>query len=290
MKMKQHQQHALPVITAICRLFRLILHCQTITVFAVATNDIVIAPTISIEGRLQYPNKLPYNNITTSIIVNHGEYNTYSRLDGTFTIYNITPGVHIIDIYNPIHHFSQIKCLYKPTTDDKDDDDNSIQTTTIKKPELSCLEYYYPGASKRTIDMDASNILTITALASYEYFEVKRGFNLLSMLQNPMILMMIFTGGIMYLLPKMMENMDPEERAMMQKQMSQQQNPQQLMSQLFSGNLNIDPTTNVNEKDSGRHAITSSSSPSSSASPQPTLQPKPSSSSNNNQKHKKHRK
>jgi ER membrane protein complex subunit 7 len=233
-------------------------------------------PTISIEGRLQYPNKLPYNNITTSIIVNHGEHNTYSRIDGTFTIHDIPPGVYIIDIYNPIHHFSQIKCQYKLI---EEEEENGNDNKSMKKPNLSCLEYHYPGATKRTMDIDATAtattsptsatyVLTVTALASYEYFEIKRGFNILSMLQNPMILMMIFTLGIMYLLPKMMENMDPEERAMMQKQMLQQQqngnNPQQLMSQLFSGNFNALSDNNNDSSNTGttttNTGITSSSS------------------------------
>jgi hypothetical protein len=56
-----------------------------------------------------------------------------------------------------------------------------------------------------------------------------------------MVLMMLFTGGIMYMLPKMMEGMDPEERAMMQKQMQMQQNPTQMMSNLFSGGLTTSP-------------------------------------------------
>ena len=44
----------------------------------------------------------------------------------------------------------------------------------------------------------------------------------------------------MYMLPKMMEGMDPEERAMMQKQIQMQQNPTQMMSNLFSGGTTTD--------------------------------------------------
>jgi ER membrane protein complex subunit 7 len=199
-----------------------------------ANQDNESEDTMTIEGHLQYANRSPYN-LSAEIVVNHGEYTTYSRTsDGNFTIHDIKPGVYIIDIISPIHHFSQVKCLYKPTNKSESlQQQQSDDTTSKKKPVFSCIEYYYPGATKHTID--DSNLLVLTVLASYEYFETKRGFSLLSILKNPMVLMMIFTGGIMYMLPKMMEGMDPEERAMMQKQIQMQQDPTKMMSSLFSG-------------------------------------------------------
>jgi ER membrane protein complex subunit 7 len=185
---------------------------------AAATGNAAGIPTMSIEGRLQYPNKMPYN-ITTPIIVNHGEFTTYSRNDGNFTIHDIVPGVYLIDVQSPMHHFSQIKCLYKP---------EAIQEN---KPIFSCLEYHYPGAVKQPVE----NMLVISALGTYDYFELKRGFSVMSLIKNPMVIMMILSAGMMYMLPKMMENMDPEERAIMQKQMSRQQNPQQMFGELLSG-------------------------------------------------------
>lgn len=185
------------------------------TAIAAAAHDL---PTISIEGKLQYPNKLPYN-ITTRITVNHGEYTTYSRVNGNFTIHDVVPGIYLIDVHSPIHHFSQVKCQYKP---------EAIQEN---KPIFTCLEYHYPGALKQPVDP----LLVLTALGTYDYFEVKRGFSILSMAKNPMVIMMIATLGFMYFLPKMLENMDPEERAMMQKQMARQQNPQQMLGELLGG-------------------------------------------------------
>jgi hypothetical protein len=76
-------------------------------------------------------------------------------------------------------------------------------------------------------------MLVLTALASYEYFEKKHSFSILSIFKNPMVFMMIAMAGMAYMLPKLMEGMDPEERAMMQKQMQAQQNPQQMLSSLL---------------------------------------------------------
>jgi ER membrane protein complex subunit 7 len=197
-------------------------------------NDLVDAvdetPTMTIEGRLQYPDRTPFNT-TTRVIVNHGEYTTYSRRDGNFTIHGITPGIYLIDVHSPTYHFSQVKCLFKPGA------------VSDGKPVFSCLEYLYPGAPKQAVE----NMLVLNALATYEYFEVKRGFSVFSILKNPMVLLMAFTVGFMYLMPMMMENLEPEERERMQKQMEMQQNPTKMLGELFGG-FTGEPEAKPNQK------------------------------------------
>lgn len=174
--------------------------------------------TITLHGRLQFPDKRPYNT-TTKISVNHGAYTTYSRRDGNFTLYDLPPGIYQIDVLSVHHHFSQVKCQYKP--------DLQLE----QKPTLSCLEYIYPGSAKRVLD----EILVIHALAEVNYFEERKGFSLFSVLKNPMLLMMIVMVGMMYMMPKLMEDMNPEERAQMKKQMAMQQDPTKMLGELFSG-------------------------------------------------------
>jgi hypothetical protein len=178
--------------------------------------------TMTIEGHLQYPDETPFN-VTTRISMNHGEYTTYSRTDGNFTIHNVKPGVHIIDVHSPTHHFSQVKCRFKPDA--------------IDEPIFGCLEYPYPGATK----IPVKKHLVLTALATYEYFEMKRGFSVFGILKNPMMLMMLFSVGLMYFMPKMMEGLEPEERERVRKQMQMQQNPTQMISELFSGSASSEP-------------------------------------------------
>jgi hypothetical protein len=180
---------------------------------------------MTIEGHLQYPDETPFN-VTTRITMNHGEYTTYSRTDGNFTFHHVKPGVHIIDVHSPTHHFSQVKCRFKP---DAIDDE----------PIFSCLEYPYPGATK----IPVKKHLVLTALATYEYFEMKKGFSVFGILKNPMLLMMLFSVGLMYFMPKMMEGLEPEERERVRKQMQMQQNPTQMLSELFSGGTSIEPET-----------------------------------------------
>jgi hypothetical protein len=77
--------------------------------------------------------------------------------------------------------------------------------------------------------------LVLNAWATYDYFEVKRGFSILSIFKNPMILMMVASVGLMYWMPKLMEGMEPEERERMKKQMEMQKDPSKMLGQLFGG-------------------------------------------------------
>jgi hypothetical protein len=133
-----------------------------------------------IQGRLQFPDKRVFTE-TTRISLNHGVQHTYTRPDGGFIFFNIEPGVHVIDVYNHNYHFSQIKC----------------QFLEGKMDQPTCIEYIYPGAHK----LDTTHPLIITALASVEYFEAKRGFSVLSIIKNPMMLMMLFSVVMMYFMP-----------------------------------------------------------------------------------------
>lgn len=151
----------------------------------------------------------------TRVALNAGEQLTYSRLDGTFAFYNVPPGVHLIDVYNHEYMFSQVKIQLLPESMDAP----------------KCIEYAYPGANKQSIP----HPLTLTALAKYQYFEQRPGFSIFSLLKNPMLLMMIFSVGLMYAMPKMMEGLEPEEQERMRKQMEMQKDPTKMIASLFGG-------------------------------------------------------
>jgi hypothetical protein len=163
-------------------------------------------------GRLVFPDNSPFN-ITTRITLNNGEYNTYSRKDGSFVIYNVPPGIHQLDIDSKVFHFGQVK----------------IQLLEDSMDAPKCLEYAYPGAAKKVVKYP----LVLYAKGTYQYFEVKKGFSIFSLLKNPMVLMMLFSVGMMFVMPKMMEGLDPEEKARLKSQMEAQKDPTQMLSQMF---------------------------------------------------------
>jgi ER membrane protein complex subunit 7 len=186
-------------------MLRFISLCLTIIPLAIA------APTTTINGQLRLPDETPVN--ATKIVLNSGEFLSYSRFDGTFSFYGVPPGIHLLDVHSHKHHFGQVK----------------IQLLDDQMDSPKCIEYYYPGAPKASI----AHPLVMKAHARYEYFEPKGSFNPMSLLKNPMMLMMIVSVGLMFLMPKMMENLEPEERERMQKQMEMQKDPAKMFSSLL---------------------------------------------------------
>lgn len=168
----------------------------------------------NIEGRLQFPDRTPFNG-TAPVTLDHGVYWAYPKIDGSFIFRNIPPGVHILDVQSTTHHFGQVK----------------IQLLEENDMQPKCVEYAYPGAAKKPLE----HPVVMTAYATLEYFEKRPAFSVFSILKNPMFLMMAFSAGMMFLMPKMMEGLDPEEKARMKEQMAMQQDPNKMLSNLFEG-------------------------------------------------------
>lgn len=169
-----------------------------------------------IQGQLQMPDtKTPVN---TTLITLNNEFSTYTTPSGNFTFYNVPLGVHLVDAHNVDYSFSQVKMQLRIN-----DENNEI--------EKKCIEYVYPGAPKQPIECEPSIILI--ANAKYQYFETRRGFSIFGLLKNPMVLLMGVSVIMMVIMPKMMENLDPEQKEQMKKQMEMQQDPSKMLGQLW---------------------------------------------------------
>ena len=48
-----------------------------------------------------------------------------------------------------------------------------------------------------------------------------------------MVLVMVASAALMFVMPRMMENLDPEQKEQMKKQMEMQQDPTKMLSQLW---------------------------------------------------------
>jgi len=76
--------------------------------------------------------------------------------------------------------------------------------------------------------LEAKVEVEVRALGGKEYYQQRQGFSALSLFKNPMILMAIFSLGLIVGMPYLLENMDPESRAEfeeMQKQHTVAANP-----------------------------------------------------------------
>ncbi len=62
--------------------------------------------------------------------------------------------------------------------------------------------------------------ILLQPLITYQYFQIRPSFSIWGMITgNPMMVMMAVSMGAMFLLPKMMSGMDPEEMKRIQKEM-----------------------------------------------------------------------
>lgn len=66
-------------------------------------------------------------------------------------------------------------------------------------------------------ELKAPYPLKLTAVSRANYFTKREQWRVQDILMNPMLLMMLLPMGLMYLLPKMQENMDPETRTEMER-------------------------------------------------------------------------
>lgn len=71
----------------------------SLSVFESIYFSLADVPKTNIEGKIEFPYGVTKTfNVTTKISLNQGEYNTYSRRDGSFIIYDVGPGIHQLDI------------------------------------------------------------------------------------------------------------------------------------------------------------------------------------------------
>lgn len=64
--------------------------------------------------------------------------------------------------------------------------------------------------------------MVLEPLKEEQYYEIREPFSIMSLVKSPMGLMMGFMVLVMFVMPKLMENMDPEEMKRAQEEMRNQ--------------------------------------------------------------------
>uniref|UniRef100_A0A1J3GJC8 ER membrane protein complex subunit 7-like protein n=1 Tax=Noccaea caerulescens TaxID=107243 RepID=A0A1J3GJC8_NOCCA len=155
----------------------------------------------TITGRVRIP---PSNVIghtaklsNVKVILNGGQNVTFLRPDGYFTFHKVTAGTHLIQVSAMGYFFSPVRVDVSARHRGK------VQATLTE--------------TRRSLTE-----LVLEPLREERYYEIREPFSVISIVKSPMGLMVGFMVVVVFLMPKLMENIDPEEMKQAQEEMRRQ--------------------------------------------------------------------
>ncbi|KAJ3340055.1 hypothetical protein HDU93_007397 [Gonapodya sp. JEL0774] len=162
--------------------------------------DALASPnTREVKGRLFIPDTRDVAGVIgveAEVTLDFGRYRGGIRRDGSFVIRDVPSGIYILEVDSTTHAFDKLW----------------VEVDTVEGS-VRASQYFpateYDPSPKRMVPYP----IELTAKGQFDYFQVREGFNWMGMLQNPMMLMAVASIGMVYLLPKMMEGIPPEELA-----------------------------------------------------------------------------
>ncbi|KAK8292354.1 hypothetical protein V6Z12_D06G117500 [Gossypium hirsutum] len=171
----------------------------------------------NINGRVKIPQglglgtkgyALPGRMSNVKVLLNGGQNITFLRPDGYFSFHNIPAGTHLIEVSAIGYFFSPVRV------------DVSARN---------------PGKVQAALTENRKGLseLVLEPLREEQYYEIREPFSIMSLLKSPMGLMVGFMLAVAFLMPKLVENMDPEEMRRAQEEMRSQGVPS--LSSLLPG-------------------------------------------------------
>jgi hypothetical protein len=133
--------------------------------------------------------------------------------DGSFTFRDVPPGIHEIQVVDAFRYFPKV----------------IVEVNEQGGVKAYNLMFHEKNGMYR---QEVVGTITLKPLAYIDYFEKRQQISILSFFMNPMFLIMAFTVGVGWLMPKMLEGLDPEERKEIARQ---QKDPAKMFQELLGG-------------------------------------------------------
>ncbi|KAH8102590.1 hypothetical protein BXZ70DRAFT_929163 [Cristinia sonorae] len=162
---------------------------------------LVLASSICSTVALDLKGRILWNDKCTSledlgqarVVLDDGRLHGGVTADGGFTIPAVPPGAYILSVVAHDHAFDTLRI-------------DVLESDTL--PEVRA---YMPGTplsppSPKTL----SYPITLQSKGKYDFYIPRQSFNILGMFQNPMMLMMGFTGIMVLAMPYIMKTMDSD--------------------------------------------------------------------------------
>ncbi|XP_042494414.1 ER membrane protein complex subunit 7 homolog [Macadamia integrifolia] len=170
---------------------------STIAITSGSTEGYTISGRVKVESMGAKGFSLPAKISNAKIILNGGQKVSFLRPDGYFSFYNVPAGTHLIEVAAIGYFFSPVRV--------------DVSARNPGKVQAALTE------NRRSLSE-----LVLEPLREEQYFEIREPFSVLSLIKSPMGLMVGFMLIVVFLMPKLMENMDPEEIKRAQEEMRTQ--------------------------------------------------------------------
>ncbi|GAV60540.1 DUF2012 domain-containing protein [Cephalotus follicularis] len=140
---------------------------------------------------------LPGKISDAKVILNGGQSVTFLRPDGYFSFHNVPAGTHLIEVTAIGYFFSPVRV------------DVSARN---------------PGKVQAALTENKKGLseLVLEPLREEQYYEIREPFSIMSLVKSPMGLMVGFMLLVVFIMPKLVESIDPEEMKRAQEEMRTQ--------------------------------------------------------------------
>ncbi|KAK4748327.1 hypothetical protein SAY87_014913 [Trapa incisa] len=170
-----------------------------------SAQAVALADGFTINGRVKIPSAVAgakgfglLGKISdVKVILNGGQRATFLRPDGYFSFHDVPAGTHLIEVAALGYFFSPIRV--------------DVSARNPGKVQAALTE-----------NRRALKELVLEPLREEQYYEIREPFSIMSIVKSPMGLMVGFMLIVVFLMPKLMENMDPEEMRRAQEEMRSQ--------------------------------------------------------------------
>ncbi|KAL4068188.1 hypothetical protein J3A83DRAFT_4257172 [Scleroderma citrinum] len=172
-----------------------------------------IALAVDLVGHVQWNDFCPnYETLgATKVLLDAGHYSARVTRNGNFTIPGVDSGTYVLSVLSHDYIFDQLRIdISSPSA----------------LPEIKSHVFGTPLLSPAAVPLPYP--ITLTPRAKNNYFKPRNSFSVLTMFQNPMMVLMLVTGLMVLGLPYIANNMDPktiEEIKTSQVKVSSMQNP-----------------------------------------------------------------
>ncbi|KAG9299620.1 hypothetical protein G9A89_020791 [Geosiphon pyriformis] len=181
---------------------------------AIGTNTFKIEGHLITNPILQDLSDVEIN--TKIVLYGRKIYSALARKDGKFTFEDVPSGSYLLEVLSRKYIYPKLRV-----------DVSEIEITPFVT---------MPGFEWGTLGPAVPYPLELTPRATADYFVIREGFSIASIFANPLLIMMGVSVLMLFVMPKMMANIDPEELEQMQK--SQPTNPLEQLPDISSALAN----------------------------------------------------